>query len=263
MTTQIISSQSLFRGLLAMVSSVALLASAATAVTIPVPNGDFSLSTNNGSEGGLLISSYTNKQLGSFGPWRATGEGFGVLGIVGVIAPVVNISGGDVSFGSLVGVTPLIRNEAWVFNNDIGADFVTGTTYLLKADFTTNALVDINVLKAAGFGISLRSSGTDVANSITNVNDPLLTAFVFGNKAGSISLTYTHLGASGSDIGVSMFAGQGSGLISLGLFNQVTFDNVTLTAVPEPSAWAAWGGAVSLMTAFVVRRKRRTPAGDV
>lgn len=241
-------------GLLATFLGLALLGGHASAQTaISIPNGDFS--TGSGTVSPPLplgLGNYTDQAIGTATPWRATGVG--ILNLIG--APTVNISAGDLTFSGLgVGLTQAIHNSAVAFNNNIGTNFVTGLTYTLTAEFTTNSLVDISLLSAAGFGISLRSAGADVVNSITNPG--FASVSLLGSNSGSISLTYTHTGASGSNIGVSMFVGQGTGLASLGGLSQVSFDNLTLTAVPEPATWAAWGGAFSLLAAFLVRRRAR------
>jgi len=231
----------------------------ASAVAIPVANGDFSLSADAGSQGAVL-GSY-DALVGTSGPWRASGIGAVTL----LLAPTVTIGSGPTGNATISGLLYVnilgLSNSATIYNNNVNASttFVTGQTYTLTVDFTTTLAIDANLLTSGNFGISLRSNGTDVA-STQGVSSTI--SVLAGNKSGTVSLSYTApAGVNGTSIGISLFVGKGStSLANIGALGDISFDNVTLSAIPEPSTWAIWASILAFVAVSGQRFFRRRTA---
>jgi hypothetical protein len=237
-----------------------------SAQPIPVPNGDFSLSGNAGSQTGTLLAPNYDVLMGT-GPWHA--QGTGILSLIA--SPNTTITSGPTGRATIsglasAGVLTVVNNSAEVYNRDIGSSFVAGNTYQLTANFTTSSpLANVAVLNTAGMGIGLTGeNGQRLADTTGNpafVNINLLP----GNTSGTFSLLYTATAADAGDpIGIRLFAGAGSGIVNLnGLLGTVSFDNVALAvvAVPEPSTYAL-GGMLLLGAVGWVRHRRNRRAAD-
>jgi hypothetical protein len=225
------------------------------AQTITVPNGDFSSPLNYGTQG-AIVGSYANVQLGTGGPWRVSGDG--ILGVLLAPSATISSTNQNALFGGLLSanvVLDLVNNDARIYQNDLGASlpkFVTGTTYLLTADVTTNTPLSLGVLTNNGIGIGLLAASTLTA-STTPAAGGIVSVGLLSGSTYKVSLTYTADAAdNGKNIGVEGFVGRNP-LVSISALGSATFDNFTLAVIPEPSAVALLGaaGAIGLL-----RRRR-------
>ena len=221
------------------------------AISIPVANGDFEAVANDDEEAPLLglLGSY-DRVFGA-GPWSASGTGVATL----LGAPEVEIGSGVATVRSLasLNVGGLISNQARIYQDDISSSFVTDYTYTLSVEVTTANLITVDLLSDVGIRVGLLANGT----STPTAGSPgvLLDLDILSSNSGLLTYTMTAgAGLSGQSIGVEMVVGDGGPLADVGAFGAITFDNVTLSAVPEPSAYGAiLGGLILTVVAF--RRK--------
>ncbi|MDQ8193928.1 PEP-CTERM sorting domain-containing protein [Coraliomargarita sp. SDUM461004] len=222
------------------------------AINIGVPNGDFSQAGNVDSKApvaGVLLS--YDDPFGS-GPWSVDSNG--ILGLL--LAPSVDIDQTNATVSGLssgLNLGDLLNSSASIYQNDIGTDFIDGWTYTLTADVSVVGIASVDLLSDSGIGIALKTGGTtqyatDVAGAILNVG-------ILSGETVSISYTYTYSGAADNAIGVDLYVGQGDGLASLDALGAVSFDNVTLTAVPEPGTSALLLGLLGLTFAGIRRAR--------
>jgi len=226
-------------------------------VVIPVPNGDFSNAANNGTLTGTLLSPNYNALVGA-GPWRAHGQGLAGL----LFSPNTNISGGVATFSNLIDISlPVLSNFAEIYNTNVGATFDQSLFYVVTADFTsTTFLADASVLSDAGVGIGLMANGSNVASTFTA--SPALVVLTVGtdHRSGTISMLYDATAADqGDQIGIRLFVGEPVGLLDVSVLGNISFDNVTLTSVPEPGTFGlATVGLLGLVWQY--RRQARRAA---
>ncbi len=204
-------------------------------MNIPVPNADFELLNNEDDHVPFIIDGSYNEQFGT-GAWYANGAG--VVNVL--LAPTTSISGGDATISGLasLNVAGVISNSASFYQDDIGTTFIEGYTYTLTASIHTAELLDVTALSDAGIGIGLLADGapTPLSGAEAGV---LLELDLWGANSGTLTYTLTADNSlAGKDIGVSLYAGLGSGLANVGALGAVSFDNVALTAVPEPGSSA-------------------------
>jgi hypothetical protein len=239
--------------------AVSLPSVASAAINIDVPNGDFSEVGNAASKapedilGSLVLESY-DEEFGS-GPWSVDSDG-----LVGLLAPSADISSGidgDATISGLVSAEVLevvSTSSASVYQDDIGVTFTEGWTYTLTAEVTTENVVTLDVLSDAGVGIALSRSGSTIYADDT---DSFVSLGLFLGQTSTITYTFTASAAeAGEAIGIDLYVGQSSGLATIDALGAVSFDNVTLTAVPEPSAAALLLGILGLGYVGLRRTKR-------
>ena len=228
-----------------LVASVLMIAAGsffpASAVVIPVPNGDFTAAGNIGTIGGGLINSGTDVTIGS-GPWAGS-----FSGIVGtILPPTLAIStsggfggGGSATISGIAGVNVLgtVVNNTGNFLESTGTAFVTGQMYQLTADVNVSSLLTLSALTGSGVGISLLANGTGgptVASTLT-AGPTFVNLTLLGGTTYQLTLDYTATGAATGNIGISLFDSPSS-LLTANLFQSATFSHVGLQAVPEPPA---------------------------
>jgi hypothetical protein len=224
------------------------------AINIDVPNSDFSEVGNAGSKAPELgvLDSY-DEVFGS-GPWSVDSDG-----LVGLLAPSAEITSGGTGVATVSGLVSaevagvVSTSSASVYQDDIGVNFVDGWTYTLTAEVTVESLITLDVLADSGVGIALKDGGvTQYATDLTW--GPLVDLGVAGYLTATITYIYTADDA--GDIGVDLYVGHESELLSIDALGAVSFDNVVLTAVPEPSAVALLIGMSGLIYVGGSRAKR-------
>jgi hypothetical protein len=230
------------------------------AQVIAIPNGAFNSAANVDAEISLLAG--FNRQFGS-GPWRVQGDGIDLpLTTIDLAAPSAAIDTTNASFGALLnGVNlvsgNLVSNSGRVYQNTLTTGgftptFLSGTTYILTADITTSSLLDLSILSNSGLGIGLLANSAGTASTMPGQGGLLSLSVPSGNTY-TLSLTYTADSAdNGQPIGVEGFIGRNA-TVALGALGTTSFDNFTLTAVPEPSALVMLGATGAL---GALRRRR-------
>lgn len=221
------------------------------AINISIPNADFQTVANEGSQGGSALSASYSGTLGS-GPWSSSGSGLLNL----LVTPETTIGSGVATFSSLTYYSiGGISNSARFFQNDIGTTFIQDYTYTLTAQVTTEELIGTSLLTDIGLGVGLLSNGS--ATPSANGSTVLIDLNLLSDYTASVSYTFTAgAGLDGTDIGVELYAGRGSGLSDITTFGTISFDNVTLNAVPELNTSAATLGIVLLLSTCFIRRLR-------
>ena len=227
-------------------SPIALLAAAAAAAicpvpqaraeesAVPIPNGDFESSGNDGSVGGFLplFSPSLSATPLANGPWNA--RSVAVLGLLA--APEVKIASngagnGTCQISGLAGVSALgslINNRASV-SQTLNVTAEPQAIYTLEADIDRGSLLTAGVLSQNGVGIALTLNGATVATSM-NGTAPLLSLELLAGTRYHVTLRYiTGDTPPAGNFGIRLFAGEGAALLSAGVLPTVTFDNVKLT----------------------------------
>jgi len=201
---------------------------------IPIANGDFSNTANNGSVGGGVIGGSGNSAIGT-GPW--SGTWFGALGLLA--PPTLTIGSGQASVGGLLGVNVLgLVNNGGSFRQVTSTPWQPNKHYTLTAEVTTSGLLDLNLLQAGNAGIALASGSTRVASSV-NANS--VTLSLLSGSTWRVQLGYDTGASVSGDIGVHLFA-EPNGLLTASLLSSLSFDNVTLSSRmlnPVPAALVA------------------------
>ena len=195
--------------------------SLAAAITIDVPNGNFSSAANNGSISSTLLNPSVSAQLLGSGPWGAQ-----ILSSVGSAS--ASIGGGTASFGSTV-----LYSAA--FYQTLSETYQGGQTYTVSVDISTGQALSLNLLGTNGIGVALTAGNASLAANVVASSLSSAQLVSLGGNSYRLSVDYTvPLTPPGGNIGIRLFAGQEA--TSIGLLNSVAFDNVTLSAVPEPNA---------------------------
>ncbi|MDQ8208053.1 PEP-CTERM sorting domain-containing protein [Coraliomargarita sp. SDUM461003] len=198
------------------------------------------------------------------GPWSVSASGVDLSGdalLTDIGAPSAVIGDGltgDATVGALVaadvGGGVIGMGSASVYQNNIGATFVEGWTYTLTADLTSADILSVDLLSDAGVGIGLRSGGSTI---YADGSDSLLDLGIF--DAGTTSITYTFTAGfaeAGENIGIDLYVGHATGVLTAGVLGAVSFDNIVVTAVPEPSTSALLIGLLGLSYVGFKRSKR-------
>ena len=256
---------------------VAIVAAAAPAfaASIPVPNGNFTSTTNAGFVGNI-IGSGTNVTIGTSGPW--TGTYAGILGILPLLAPTLDIDaaagGGTATISNIAGVDILGLDNSGSFQQDLGGSnlYLANTTYTLGATIDGDTALTVQALSGFGAGIALLNGG----NVLSSSADPTQLLFVGLLSTGvtdqyRLTLSFT-TGATAptGDIGIRLFDDP-NGLLTANVLPSVTFSNVTLdassvtssgpTATPEPSECFLTGfGMIGLASIWKRMQRKRAAA---
>ena len=235
----------------------------ALASLIPIPNGDFSDPANNGSAGGGLVgASGSNVTIGS-GPWTAT-----YSGVAGLLAPptlTIGSGNGTISGIAGVGAVNAVDNSAFFFQT-LAVGFTANTTYTLTADITSSQPLTLSLLSTGNAGIALTgSSGTLASTANGDPSQIGLTPIDSNTTEVTLQFTTGAVPPSGN-IGIQLFA-QPNGVLNGDLLQSVSFDNVTLDAVPAVPESNATGCASFALCALAVAihhlRQRKRQLADV
>ncbi len=228
---------------------------AASAATIAIPNGDFSLGANNGSiQGSILSGGATAGPLGS-GPWN--GKTSGLVSVL--LPPTASIGSGHASVTGLLGLGALGQsNTAQFYQTISGLAFQPGTTYTLSATVDSGMSLSLGLLGHNGIGLALtRGGNVNVVADSATASAGLVTLVPLGGTAYRLGLQYlSPASPPAGDLGIRLYAGFNADLATASLLQNVTFDSVTLTAVPEPSSTALFTAGLALLAVVAVRRKR-------
>lgn len=236
------------------------------AIVLTTPNNDFEDSGNEGSISGsdliegVLRGNYSDEALGT-GPWLVTGTGVDV-GITSLVAPSTSIADGVATVSSLAAAdisdaldpAEIVGSSASFHQDLTGVTFIEGYTYTLTANVYAIDLISVDLLTDSGIGIGLRSAGTLIDPSAAS--GPLLDISLL-TAGESASLTYTIVAdasMAGELVGIELYTGQADGLASVSVLDSVSFDNVNLTAVPEPATGAL---VLGLTAVLLIASKRR------
>jgi len=228
----------------------------ATATLIPVPNGDFSDSANNGSiGGGALGGSASNVTIGA-GPWTGTYSGVAAL----LSPPTLTIGGGNGTISGITGtgIVTNLNNSAFFFQA-LTVGYTANTTYTLTVDITSTQPITMGILGNGNAGIALTGMSGTLA-STTTANPSQITLTPQSGTTTEVALQFTTGSvAPAGNIGIQLFAAP-NGVQGANLLQTVSFDNVTLdeVAVPESNAitWANLGLAVLAVVKFHSARRK-------
>ncbi|MEO7199116.1 MAG: Ig-like domain-containing protein [Dokdonella sp.] len=198
----------------------ALSMGAATASSITVPNGDFSLAANNGSIGGGLVGGSGSGPIGA-GPW-----GGNYLGALALLAPpTLTIGSGKASVNGLlsINVAGLINNGAY-FQQQMATTWQAEKRYTLRATLDTGATLTLGALSSGNGGIALANGGTRLAASTSSSNVSL---DLISGTAYQLTLVYQSGTAVSGNIGIQLF-NEPTGVLSANLLNGLAFDDIQL-----------------------------------
>ncbi|WFB37299.1 hypothetical protein P3T73_05935 [Kiritimatiellota bacterium B12222] len=227
-------------------------------MTIPITNGNFSASGNEGSVGGGVLGGSGSGLINS-GPWYGSYNG-----VAGLLAPpTIIIDDGRGTIGGLVSTNVafvgILNNDAALYQNNIGSTFISGETYGFTVDvYTAGIIHNVSALTNTGTGIALRSDGSEVANTQTAPN-ALVDISILSSNHAQLYLEYTaQPDDDGENIGVELFVGQGSGLVNIAALGAVSFDNASLVIIPELSSASLMllFGLVTLPCGYVRHRRK-------
>lgn len=252
----------LFRTVLTCIGAAALSYAAQAQISIAVANGDFSNLGNEESRSPNILGvlgSY-DKEFGS-GPWSADADG--ILNVIA--APSMEIGSGEATISGIANISAIgglggiASNEGRFYQNDIGANFIDGYTYTLTAEVSSSAsLAGLDLIGGNGVGIGLLSNGSSTPTTGTGGTPLISLSLLEGAETGTLTYIFQASGSeAGNSIGVELYSGRDKGIASAGIFPEVSFDNVTLTAVPEPSTVIMLGGA-TLLALLLGSRSRRS-----
>ncbi len=215
-------------------------------IPISIPDGNFSTS---GSYSTGIIGNYTNQQLGTT-PWY--GSGTSVLGLL--LPPTDSVGSGSATISGLVSTGVLsFTDTSGSIQQTLPTTYAPNTTYQLTVDVTYSPVLGVNLITNGYAGAELTSStGTVLASSTTPAD--LLSVMVLSSNEQQLVLQYT-TGATipTGGIGLVLFA-KPTGL-SLGSGANVSFSNLSLDAIPEPSTYALVGAGLLLLICIQRRRK--------
>jgi len=224
------------RGFLPVVAFAFVHAQAGYATIVNVNNPGFEQLGNAASFSGNF--GVVTQVIGS-GPWSGTS-----VGTIGIQGPTMTIEDGAVggtdgiatiSGLGAVTVIPLVANSGEFFQVLTGIQFLPGTPYRLSADITTGSALSLNALRNSGIGIGagtilipgLFKSTTAPAGNVTLVSAGLTGRLTFEFTTPAVFPV--------GDVRLRLYGGDLEGVTAVNILPNVTFDNVQLEIVPEPS----------------------------
>ena len=154
---------------------------------IPVPNGDFSVASNDGHVGGALVGGSGTAMIGT-GPWSGTyNSAVGLL-----LQPRLDIAPGvaTISGVSNVGVGSIVDTSAY-FSQSLGLAYNKSDTYMLTADVDAGSLLGLSLL-TKGVGIALLNGGSVLA-STSGTGSPMISLNFLSGTEYQLQLTYNDL----------------------------------------------------------------------
>lgn len=204
---------------------IALMAGAAWAAPIPVPNGDFSDPGNDGSIGGLIGLDIVNQPIGS-GPWL--GSARGPLGLLLQPTLTIDSSGQEGRIQGLLGLSLLagLLNNSGAFSQVLSETYQTGRFYVLSANIDAGGLLDLSLLGTTNVGIGLLANGTLIASSNT-ASPQLLSLYLLSGTTYQLRFGYYAAPGDTGPVGVQLF-NEPSGLLTASLLTSTAFSNVQL-----------------------------------
>jgi hypothetical protein len=220
----------------------------ATAVDVPVPNGDFSSASNVGTiGGGVLGGSGSDVAIGSSGPW--TGTYYGALGLLA--PPELSIAQGQgARLGGLLGINVLgLINNGGYFSQTLPVGYEVGKRYTIRARISVSGVLDLGLLGSGNVGLALRADGDTLASTKT-APPQLVTLGTVGVNEYEVSLRHDVIAPVAGDIDIQLL-GTPSGLLSANLLGAVTYTHVWLdvgAVNPVAGSVVAVDGAVQSAT---------------
>jgi len=194
----------------------------AQALSIPVPNGDFSNTANFGTVGGGLLGGTGSGPIGT-GPWN--GAWFGALGLLA--PPSLTVQAGSGSVGGLAGLNVLgLVNNGGSFQQVTSTPWQASKHYTLAADVTPSGLLDLSLLHQGNVGLALTDPSGRIASTATSGT---VTLTPLGGSAYHLQLTYDTGATVNGNIGIHLFT-EPNGLLTANLLGSVAFSNVTLSS---------------------------------
>lgn len=203
----------------------------ARAVNVPIPNGDFSSTTNVGTiGGGLLGANASDVAIGTTGPW--VGSYFGALGLLA--PPQLSIAAGatgGATVSGLLGINVLgLINNGGYFSQTLPVAYEVGKRYTITARISAGGVLDLGVLGKGNVGLALRSSADDSTLASTVTAPPqLITLSTVGTNEYEVKLRYDVTAPVAGDIDLQLL-GTPSGVLSASLLGSVTYTHVSLDA---------------------------------
>lgn len=225
------------RSLLSVLAFTLLQAHSGYATIVTVNNPGFEQLGNAGSLVGVAV--IVTQQLGS-GPWSASSSG-----TIGLLGPTLTIDAGGIGGtdgnATLTGLASrniggqLFTNSGEIFQILTGVLLQPNTPYRLSADLTTGSTISLGLLTNSGIGLGvgtplipgLFKSTTAPAGAVTLVSAGL---------TGRLSFEFTTPAIlPAGDVRLRLYGGDMEGIANPSIIPGVTFDNVLLEIVPEPS----------------------------
>ena len=215
---------------------------------IPIPNGDFSDSANNGSIGGGAIGGTGSNITIGAGPWTGT-----YSGVAGLLAPptlTIGTGSGTISGLAGAGVVTTFDNSAFFFQT-LAVGFTANTTYTLTADITSTQTLTLSLLTTANAGIAITGASGILASTATSSPSQIgLTPISSTTTQVTLQYTTGAVAPTGS-IGIELFA-LPNGVLNGDLLHTISFDNVTLDEIPAVPESSATGCASLILCALAV-----------
>ncbi len=206
---------------------------------IPVQNGNFMDTSNNGSVGGGLIGSSGSADIGG-GPWQGT-----YAGILDLLAPpLLTINSGHATISGLAGTNVLVLvNNGGYFSQNLSTAYTSNQHYVLSAIVDAASALDTGTLNNGNVGLAL-TEGTTILASTADAPASAVSLSLLNGTSYQLSLSYDTGTIVSGNIGIELLA-EPQNLVSANLLGTVNFSNVTLSGGeinPVATALAPIGG---------------------
>lgn len=217
---------------LATLTAGACLTTLALADPLPLENGDFSASGNNGSIGGGILGGSGSGVIGS-GPWSGA-----YTGVVGLLAPAVLTIGNGRATISQIGVGAIGTANRGSFYQDTGVEVAQSQHYVLAADVQSTGVLTLSLLSGGNAGLSLTADSTLLSSTQTSADVGLSSA---RNGGVHIALGYDSTASDSGYLIASLYTNP-TGVLLVDLLSTLSFDNVQITVAPMDALPAAMIG---------------------